>query len=477
MMPRSIRARLTLGVTGAALLILLASGWLIYRGTERNTFGQIDEALIEHAELMARQVEFERGTIVLEHGDRFETTPGGIDHGAFRIWIQDGGEIARYPRLDDDVFPRFSAGAAGGSAPAFRNFEHPDRGKMRAVSIQTVPTYNPRPGQPAPANLDAKVHIAVAHDISSTLAGLTNLRNLLVAIGIVTFALLALIIHFLIRSAMRPIGLVKEELAARDRSELASEIDQREPLPTELEPLVASFNALLARIREASDRERQFTSSAAHELRTPLAALTSILEQAVRRDRSPEESRNSFERSLATTRDMNQLVERLLTLSRFDRADPEIEVSDVPLEILVEGAIETFSEAAAARNLKIDFDLPDGLTASTDPALLQVVINNLLENAINYADEGSQIRIIASNGGTNVTISVENQSSDCDSQSARRVFEPFWRADKVRSRPGLHAGLGLSICEKIVAVIGGMISAKSEDGGAFSVTVQIPASA
>jgi signal transduction histidine kinase len=276
---------------------------------------------------------------------------------------------------------------------------------------------------------------------------------------------------------MRPIAQVQHELAARDGEELVSVIDHSKSFPTELSPLVESFNTLLGRIREASERERQFTSSAAHELRTPLAALTSILEQAVRRDRSPEESRNSFEKSLSTVHDMNQLVERLLTLSRFDRPDPEIEVSDVPLEILIEGAIETFSEAASARNLQIDVDLPDGLTASTDPALLQLVINNLLENAVNYADEGSQIRIAATNGGANVAISMENQASDCDSQSATRVFEPFWRADKVRSRPGLHAGLGLSICQKIVAVIGGMISAKSEDGGIFRVTVQVPASA
>ena len=148
MIPNSIATRLTCGVTGAALAVLLGSGWLIYRGTQRSTFKQIDSNLIAHAELMARQVEYERGSIVLEHGDRFQTEKGGANHGAFNIWTSAGEEIARYPSLDDSAFPRF-----GGDGIQFRDLSLPGGQQMRAVSIQTLPAYTKREGRPDPENL------------------------------------------------------------------------------------------------------------------------------------------------------------------------------------------------------------------------------------------------------------------------------------------------------------------------------------
>ena len=472
MIPNSITTRLTFGVTGAALAVLFGSGWLIYRGTQRSTFHQIDSNLLAHVELMARQVEYERGDIVLEHGDRFQTEKGGLDHGAFRIWTDAGEEVARYPQLDESLFPRF-----GGGDVEFRDLSLPDGLQMRAVSVRTLPAYKQREGQPAPENLGAEVQIAVAHDISAELASLSNLRRLLGVIGLTTFVLLAIVIQVFTRSALRPIRLVRHELASRDGAALASEITGRESLPSELAPLVDSFNTVLSRIREVSERERQFTSNAAHELRTPLAALSATLEQAVRRERSPEESQEAFKRSLALARDMNQLVDRLLSLARLDSSEVEMEVSSVPLEILVEGAIETFRDAAAARDLSVECQLPDGVCASTDPALLQVVINNLIENAVSYADSGSQIRISAENGGAHIRLSIANSASIDDPANIERIFKPFWRADQVRSRAGLHAGLGLSICKKIVDIIGGTIRAEAPDGCGLTVTVELPVGA
>lgn len=472
MRPNSIAARLTIGVTGSALAVLLGSGWLIYHGTERSTFKQIDSNLLAHAELMARQVEFERGEIVLEHGDRFQTEKGGLDHGAFRIWTDAGHEVASYPLLDDSAFPRF-----GGREAEFRDLRPPGRSPMRAVSIRSLPAYNKREGQPDPMGLGTEVQVAVAHDISSEIASLAGLKRLLGVIGLTTFALLALAIQVFTRRALQPIGLVRRELASRDGAALAAEIKGGESLPGELTPLVESFNTVLSRIREMSERERQFTSNAAHELRTPLAALSATLEQAVRRKRSPEESQEAFKRSLALAGNMNQLVDRLLELARLDSAEVEIEVSSVPLEILIEGAIETFRDAAAARDLSVACELPDGVTASTDPALLQVVINNLLENAVSYADFGSQIRIRAENGGERVRLSIANAAAIDDPANIDRIFKPFWRADQVRSRAGLHAGLGLSICKKIVEFIGGTIRADAPDGGGLTVTVELPVNA
>jgi signal transduction histidine kinase len=106
---------------------------------------------------------------------------------------------------------------------------------------------------------------------------------------------------------------------------------------------------------------------------------------------------------------------------------------------------------------------------------MQVVINNLVENAVRYADEGSTIEISASNGGDLVTFKVENTSAEMSPGDTDRVFEPFWRADSARTAAGIHAGLGLSICQRIVELFHGKIHARASEHGVFGVTVEMPA--
>ncbi|MFT5413071.1 MAG: signal transduction histidine kinase [Verrucomicrobiales bacterium] len=471
---RSIRGRLTLGVITAALAIFFISGSFIYHNTKTETFAQIDQALVGHATLLSRQVEFEHGTVKLEHGDRFQTDALGDALVAFKIWTNDGQFVTGYPQYDETIFPNFASQASADSPPSFRKLTVRGHGTVRAVSMRFEPMYQKKVNNPPPPSR-TYADIAVAHDISEAMAGLEQLLWLLITVGAVAFCILALLIHFLIRGALRPLEAVRNELTSRQNSNLAADIGGETALPTELQPVVAGFNSLLRRIRRVSEREREFTSSAAHELRTPLAALTSTLENSASRQRSREELVHAIDVSLETTRDMNVLVECLLSLARYDRPGIEIEVANVPLGMLVEGAVETFSAAAADRKLDIVRDLPEGIEITTDPALAQVVINNLVENAVNYASENTPIRISASNGDGRVHLSVNNEVETDITTDVEKVFEPFWRADQVRSHPGLHAGLGLSICQKIVDVIDGTITARAEGSGSFCVTVDLPA--
>lgn len=471
---RSIRGRLTCGVTIAAMVMIISSEWFIYHKTRANTFALVDRALIEHAQLLSRQVEFEEGVVRLEHGEWLETDVGGEAFGAFRLWTSDGTGIVQFPELDESVFPRFAAPGTEDGVAEFRNLELPGHEISRAVSIRFLPMFETDSGRTPPPP-DMRVNIAIAHDISAAMAGLEQLRWLLITVGLVACAALGILIQLLIRGALRPLEAVKNELAARGNSDLAANVSGEGTLPSELKPVVAGFNTLLGRIRRVSEREREFTSSAAHELRTPIAALTSILEHSASRQRSSDELREVINVSLETTRDMNALVERLLTLARYDRPGVEMEIANVPLGILVDGAVETFAETAASRNLDFVYDLPEGLEMSTDPALAQVVINNLTENAVNYAAEGTRIHISAMKNDKRVRLSFRNQADNALVTDVEKIFEPFWRADQVRSRPGLHAGLGLSICQKITDAIGGVITAEADETGMFSIAVDFPA--
>jgi signal transduction histidine kinase len=322
-----------------------------------------------------------------------------------------------------------------------------------------------------------KVHLVMAHDMSVAVAALGRLRFLLLAVGAGIALALALAIPLIVGRALRPLHRVREEIEARDVAGLGSELEGGGSVPGELRPLVSSFNGLLGRIRKTIEREKQFANSAAHELRTPLAGLTSTLELALRRERSAEHYRGTLQNSLRSTEEMNGLVERLLSLSRLGNVSDD-EVMETPLAELIDGAVETFREAAESRGLTISVEVSPDLAVRTEPALMQVVINNLVENAVNYAEAGSIIRIAAANGGGSIKLTVDNSSHEAlSSEDAERVFEPFWRADAARSATGIHAGLGLSICQRIIELFHGKIHATADDGGQFGVTVELPAAA
>src|SRR5262249_52557349 len=111
----------------------------------------------------------------------------------------------------------------------------------------------------------------------------------------------------------------------------------------------------------------------------------------------------------------------------------------------------------------------------TDRDKLLHVLSNLLDNAVSHADEGGQIRVTARPDNGDATIRISNTGSQLSPEEAANVFERFWRGDEARSEIGVHCGLGLSVCKKMMAVLRGSIRAESSKGGKFAVEISLPA--
>ena len=181
----------------------------------------------------------------------------------------------------------------------------------------------------------------------------------------------------------------------------------------------------------------------------------------------------AIEKSLATTRAMNTLVDRLLSLARFDSANFQTELANTTLAEVVERSTESFTDQAERRQIKLDTNISDDLSLETDPALLQVIIDNLVENAVSYTGQGSTVSVAATRDNDTLHLSISNPCISISESDTNHVFDPFWRGDTARTDATIHAGLGLSICQKITSLLGGSISAKTENG-AFSVHLALP---
>jgi heavy metal sensor kinase len=308
-------------------------------------------------------------------------------------------------------------------------------------------------------------------DLEHTLERIGGLFTLAGALATLTIVLVTVLI---INRGLAPIRRLSVQIASIDIQHLATRLDPR-GLPSELTPIVSRLNDLLQRLQGAFDRERSFTADAAHELRTPLAGLESALEVCASRRREPEAYQSVVKQCLGVVRSMNGMVEGLLLLARADARQVPRVIEEVSVDELLNDAWRDFEQTAENRGLHVEWKTAADLTLETDRAKLKHIVSNLLDNAVQYADQGGHVRIESDRQNAQARIRISNTGSTVASADADKVFERFWRGDQSRTATGTHCGLGLAVCSRLIQVLGGTIAARSEIGGEFSVEVRLPA--
>ncbi|MFO0579748.1 MAG: ATP-binding protein [Polyangia bacterium] len=280
------------------------------------------------------------------------------------------------------------------------------------------------------------------------------------------------------RRALRVLGEV-----VRTANALSLErLDQRIPVDTgaglEVEELVRSLNAMLDRIERAAQGLRRFTADAAHELRTPLAALASEIEICLRRPREAPQLREVLGSTLEGLGRLSHLVEALLTLARSDAgALPCSPVACCP-HALVAQLAEPYTAVADERGLRLvveDVEAADGArpdeaaapSFQTDPLLLGRTLANLLDNACKFCAPGGSVRVRVERRREpdTLVITLHDSGPAPSAEELARAGERFYRGAAHRgSTPGF--GLGLSLCREFMAALGGTLHLRrSEEGG------------
>lgn len=294
-------------------------------------------------------------------------------------------------------------------------------------------------------------------------AQLRLLHTIMLVAGALAILATVLIVRFSVRSGLKPLDTLTQDLSAipPDRLERRLEISH---LPAELKPVGQSLNDWLQRLEASFERERRFSSHAAHELRTPLAELRAMAELGTM---FPEEATQERCAEILTVSDeLSTLLERLSLLARTEAGRQPISHEPLNLHTAIDLAIDRVRSQAESRGIRFETEV-DATPFSSDPVLWGTILQNLIANAAAYAPAGSVVNIRATPGKFSIT----NPAPDLTPTDVGRLFERFWRKDAARSERD-HSGLGLSIVLASVKALGGQCVATLSDKGALTIAVE-----
>ena len=232
----------------------------------------------------------------------------------------------------------------------------------------------------------------------------------------------------------------------------------------EVDVMIDAIDSFAERLDTFIERERIFTRDASHELRTPIAVFKGSLDLLQRKDDRSEDDVKAFKRMRRTVDDMEGLIETLLLLARGEEVERIHEIRC--LNELIPGYVEQLAPMATERGLDLSIDEQAQLWVKAPSRVIQIILTNLLRNAINYTQQGSVIVRIRKN-----TISVIDTGIGMSPEELQHAFEPFYRGERSRASSMGH-GLGLSIVRRLVHQFDWLIHVQSNVGKGTEVTIE-----
>ena len=296
-----------------------------------------------------------------------------------------------------------------------------------------------------------------------------------VLLSLASVVVTAVVLILLARRLLHPLS----ELTAAAGSVEPSALHFSPPLSAlqtrELSPLTRVLMQVVDRLRDAYEAERRFMSDAAHELKTAVAVVKSSIQVLGVRSRSEEEYRDGLDRVLDDNQRVEDLVSRMLILSRVKEGTVKV-ADEVDVGEEIRSALGEISTYGESKGICVEPAIAAHLHARIAPGEVKTVISNLVMNAIQHSAEGYLVRVAARAIGARILVMVQDSGTGISADSLPHVFDRFFREDASRSRETGGAGLGLSICKAIVEKAGGSIEIESEKGRGTIAKVRLPRS-
>ena len=268
--------------------------------------------------------------------------------------------------------------------------------------------------------------------------------------------------YFISGHALRPIRELSDKIEKVQAQNLAdSRIEENQV--KELNQLSVSYNRMLERLSAAFEIQRQFTANAAHELRTPLALMQVQLD-LYHSNRHPDNDADTVQMIQMVTEQNDRLSKMVKTLLDMSELQTVGRDDEIILDALVDEVLEDLEPLAETKNIRLIGKCKDITMVGSD-ILIYRLVYNLVENAIKYNHSGGQVIVTADRKEKQVYLSVEDTGAGIPEELKERVFEPFFRVDKSRSRELGGVGLGLALVREIVRVHDGSITVKSNPSG------------
>jgi two-component system sensor histidine kinase QseC len=445
--PVSLRWRLLRWVSLATLLIWSAAALLTYHQARREVQELMDGQMAKTARLLLAQVR-EDTNHLNDLPARMANLRGTKTRRSellleFRIGRADGSVLARSSEHAPDTPLTNPLGYA--------NIEHRSK-PWRSLILETA---------------DGAYRVQVAHSFHSRDKEALEIATKTVLPLALLLPLMIGLIYLSVRRGLKPLD------------DLASDVDTRSPenltalaptaTPKEAQPLVKALNRLLGRLAATLDNERRFTADAAHELRTPLAALK-IQAQVAMATKDPEQSRHALAQVIAGADRATRLVEQLLRLARLDPLVSLPDPQPVDLAGLAQSAIDDVRAAASGKGQTVSIAAVDApVVVSGDQDLLGAALRNLIDNAVRYTPEGGTITIRASHEHGEAKIEVRDNGPGVPPEELPRLVERFYRG---RDNTAEGSGLGLAIVRRIAELHGARLEVENAEDGGFVTTLR-----
>jgi heavy metal sensor kinase len=471
-MLNSVRIRLTLWYTAAMALVLVVLAGATYWALKENVIGRADAQALELANSFLSTVDAEMGDA---------TKPDSMDDGIAAAMSEH--------QFHDVVFAVFDPqGDLLGVSEGRQAEEKAKRASREEAALRLRPLVSSGTAYGSVSlagrqyrsyvrrfSVDQQAAVLIVlqslHGQNEFLGTLAGTFAIVIPLAILLSSLGG---YLLARRSLSPVVAMSTQASRIGEENLHERLHVGNPRD-ELGQLAGSFNELLDRLDRSFERQRRFVADASHELRTPVAILCGEAEVTLGQ---PQRTEQEYRESLAILREearrLKHIVEDLFTLARADAGQHPLALTDFYFDEVIAECAKNVRTLASAKDIAVSCESQGELAIHADEDLLRRMVLNLLDNAIKYTPEGGKValRCGAENGEYRLVVEDSGPGIPADLQS--KIFEPFFREDKARSRrqsDGGGAGLGLSIASWIACAHGGKIelTRSSPKGSVFTV--------
>lgn len=411
----SVRRRLLLMLLGGVMLVWLGAAALTARETRREMQELLDAHLAQSASLLVAQASHEVEEIEHEHAGTLHKYAHNV---MFQIW-KNGSELLLHS-VD---------------APSFRLSTTEEGFSYTTLNGRTWRVFSVWDER-----REYLIQVGEATEVREFLAQVV-LKKLVQPL-LLSLPLLGLLIWLAVGSSLKPVRRICLALSERDPHYLAP-IDGE--APSEIAPMLERLNDLLERVRFSLDNERRFTSDAAHELRTPLAALNIQLQVAKGAGNDAERER-AINHALQAGDRATRLVEQLLTLSRLDHDTWQQHTETVDLHQVASDVLAQSAPAASVKHIRLSLSGEPGTAVTGQVGLLGILIRNLVDNALRYSPPDTEVEVRISKEQERTTLEVLDQGPGIPESERENALRRFHRLAGVETS---GSGLGLSIVARI----------------------------
>ena len=338
--------------------------------------------------------------------------------------------------------------------------------------LQTTKTWVVYNVAPITVSGDTYGAIVYSSSIQDVMNSVTDIEQQTLIIFFIVCAIVALISMTLSSWLTKPITQLTQAIRRLGRRGYGERLDIRGG--SEIEEVRDAFNRMSEKLENHDRLRDEFVSNASHELKTPMASMKILVESMLYQETLDTKVVREFLGDINNEIDrLNKIIADLLTLVHEDRQDNELKPQKIRYDLLVARAADRLKPISLGKNIAVQTNLY-AMEIEGDPARLEQVVSNLIDNAIKYTDPGGKIFVELRQSGSEAVLSVRDTGIGIPEEDITHLFDRFYRVDKARSRGTGGTGLGLSIVDKIVQLHNGYIEVHSEEGVGSEFIVRLP---